>query len=45
MANNLTQDLDNIYEVINSITGEDPWNILPKEASQPDWPSRLTSLK
>ena len=34
MANDVTEDLDRIYERINSITGEPPWDISPEGSTQ-----------
>ena len=35
MANNITSDLDNIYQKIEAITGENPWSIPPDGTDQP----------
>ena len=40
MANNVTDDLENIYQRIKALTGEDPWDILPEGNTQklePRW--------
>ncbi len=40
MANNVTEDLDRIYERISELTGTDPWDIPPEGTSdhvQPRW--------
>ena len=40
MANNVTDDLEMIYDRIRAITGQDPWDILPEGTSQtvePRW--------
>ena len=34
MANNITMDLDLIYERISTVTGEDPWNTPPEGTDQ-----------
>ena len=38
MANNVTDDLDLIYQRIQAITGEDPWDVLPDGTNQPVQP-------
>ena len=35
MANNVTEDLDRIYERITQLTGTNPWDIPPEGASSP----------
>ena len=43
MANNITLDLDLIYERISAITGENPWDIPPEGSSQAVEPRWRTS--
>ena len=43
MANNVTEDLERIYERIRALTGTDPWDIPPEGATQriePRWRPR-----
>ena len=43
MANNVTDDLEMIYDRIRAITGQDPWDIPPEGTSQTVEPPLATS--